>query len=144
MENTYSNKPSLLSYRGRARRRTYWFTILGISLVAAVATFITILPFINDLAQGGIDDLEVAVSRHAIELLILLAIGTVTFILLLPVSVRRLHDRNMSGWWILAFMLGGMIPYVGSLVSIVQFVIMGCLAGTPGPNRFGPDPKGRG
>lgn len=143
MSDTTQDKPSFLSYRGRARRRTYWCATLGIGVVASVAAFIAVLPFINELAQGGIDDLEVALSRSATGLLIALAIGIVTFFLLLPVSVRRLHDRNMSGWWLLAFMLGGMIPYVGSLVGIAQFVIMGCLGGTPGPNRFGPDPKGR-
>lgn len=142
MSDTTQDKPSFLSYRGRARRRTYWCATLGIGVVASVAAFIAILPFINELANGGIDDLEVALSKSATGLLIALAIGIVTFFLLLPVSVRRLHDRNMSGWWLLAFMLGGMIPYVGSLVSIAQFVIMGCLGGTPGPNRFGPDPKG--
>jgi uncharacterized membrane protein YhaH (DUF805 family) len=36
-----------------------------------------------------------------------------------------------------------MIPYIGFLVSIAFLVLM-ALPGTPGPNRFGPDPKGAG
>lgn len=74
-----------------------------------------------------------------------IAVGVIAFFLLLPVNVRRLHDRDMPGWWLLAFWLGSMLPFLGILVGIAQFVIMGCLAGTPGPNRYGADPKdGRG
>ena len=137
------NKPSFMSYRGRARRRTYWFATLGIGSVATVLAFIALLPFFNELANGGMDDLAVAMSRSASGLLIAFAAVAVAFVLLLPVNVRRLHDRNMSGWWMLVFILGGMIPYVGQLIGLVQFVIMGCLDGTPGPNCYGLDPKGR-
>ena len=137
------NKPSFLSYRGRARRRTYWFATLGIGIVATVAACVALLPLLNELANGGMDDLEVAMSRSACGLLIAFAVIVMALILLLPVNVRRLHDRNMSGWWMLVFILGGMIPYVGQLIGLVQFVIMGCLDGTPGPNRYGLDPKGR-
>jgi uncharacterized membrane protein YhaH (DUF805 family) len=52
----------------------------------------------------------------------------------LAVMVRRLHDQNLSGWFILLFF----IPYVGSIVMIVFM----CIRGTDGPNRFGSDPFG--
>ena len=141
MENTSPDKPSLLSYHGRARRRTYWCMTLGIGLAASIAMFIAVTPFLNELAKGGTDDLEVAMSRSAGGLLAAVAVCIIAFFLLLPVNVRRLHDRNLSGWWLLAFWIGGVIPVVGIIVGIVQFVIMGCLAGTPGPNSYGPDPK---
>ncbi len=63
----------------------------------------------------------------------------VTLALLVPslaVTFRRLHDTNRKGWWILI----GFIPLIGQLVLFIFYV----LDGTPGPNRFGPDPKGRG
>jgi len=135
------NKPSLLSYHGRARRSTYWRTTLWIGLVASVTVFISILPFLNELAKGGMDDLEVAVSRSANGLLAAVVVCIVTFFSLLPVNVRRLHDRNMSGWWLLAFWICYAIPFVRIMVWMVQFVLMGCLDGTPGPNSYGPDPK---
>ena len=47
------------------------------------------------------------------------------------VGVKRLHDRNKSGW----FWLLNMIP----LVNIWMFIEMYFLAGTPGENRFGPE-----
>ena len=141
MDNVPTDKPSFLSYRGRARRRTYWCATLGIGLAASVAIFIAILPFLNELAKGGMDDFEVAISRSASGLLVAIAVGIIAFFLLLPVNVRRLHDRNMSGWWLLALCLGSMLPFLGILVGIAQFVIMGCLAGTPGPNRYGMNPR---
>ena len=58
----------------------------------------------------------------------------------ISVSVRRLHDRDMSGWWYLGIIVASLIPIVGGIAGIVMLVIF-CLPGTPGPNRFGPDPK---
>ena len=58
------------------------------------------------------------------------------FIPMLAVQVRRFHDQDLSGWFILL----GFIPYLGGLIMLVFM----CIDGTPGPNRFGPDPKGRG
>jgi uncharacterized membrane protein YhaH (DUF805 family) len=52
--------------------------------------------------------------------------------LLLPnlaLAVRRLHDTDRSGWWLLI----GLIPIVGSLVLLVFYL----LPGTQGQNRFG-------
>jgi uncharacterized membrane protein YhaH (DUF805 family) len=53
----------------------------------------------------------------------------------LAVTFRRLHDTNRRGWWILI----GLIPLIGAVVLFIFYL----LDGTPGPNRFGPDPKGR-
>lgn len=58
----------------------------------------------------------------------------------IAVVVRRLHDRDMSGWWYLGVIVASMIPFVGFIAGIAFLVLM-FLPGTPGPNRFGPDPK---
>lgn len=55
------------------------------------------------------------------------------FIPSLAVTVRRFHDQDRSGW----FVLIGIIPYIGSLIVLVFMM----LDGTEGENRFGPDPK---
>lgn len=47
--------------------------------------------------------------------------------------IRRLHDRNMRGWWYLINFIPG---------GILVFLVLLCLKGTTGPNRFGPDPLG--
>ena len=46
--------------------------------------------------------------------------------------MRRLHDSDRSGFWLLILFF----PIIGSLVLLVFFI----MSGTRGPNRFGPDP----
>jgi uncharacterized membrane protein YhaH (DUF805 family) len=64
-----------------------------------------------------------------------LTTGIFSLVVLLPgiaVGVRRLHDLDRSGWWLLL----AFVPLIGTIILIVWF----CTRGTPGPNRFGPDP----
>ncbi|HYM98415.1 MAG TPA: DUF805 domain-containing protein [Aestuariivirgaceae bacterium] len=51
----------------------------------------------------------------------------------LAVLAKRWHDRDKSGWWSLI----GLVPFIGGVWILVE---CGCLPGTEGPNRFGPDP----
>ena len=62
-------------------------------------------------------------------------VGIVNAALICPslaVSVRRLHDTNKKGWWLLMYL----IPFIGAIWLIVLF----CFKGMEGENRFGPDP----
>jgi uncharacterized membrane protein YhaH (DUF805 family) len=52
----------------------------------------------------------------------------------LAISVKRWHDRNKSGWWVLI----ALIPVVGGLWTLIE---NGFLAGSDGPNRYGEDPR---
>lgn len=61
--------------------------------------------------------------------------GLATLLPGLGVEIRRLHDTNRSGWWILI----GLIPVIGGIILIVFFAS----AGTHGPNRFGAQPPPR-
>jgi uncharacterized membrane protein YhaH (DUF805 family) len=56
-----------------------------------------------------------------------------TFIPLLAVSVRRLHDINRSGWWFLVFF----IP----LANLILFLVVISEDSQPSENRYGPNPK---
>ena len=101
------------TFHGRARRSEYWWFALFNVIVSVVAAII-------DQALGGGQIFQVLVSLA----------------LLLPsiaVGVRRLHDTNRSGWWILI----GLIPLVGFIILIVFF----CTDSTPGDNNYGPSPK---
>ena len=120
-------------FSGRARRREFWLFwlfLIGIEIVFSI---------LIGLAGGSITDPTNrfgAMSGPAQALFALY--GLVMLGLLIPsvaVAIRRLHDTNRSAWWILIALL----PILGALVLIVFYL----LDGTPGPNRFGEDPKGR-
>ena len=130
-------------FTGRSRRMEYWsFALLNI-LVWAVLFGIRI-------SSGGFAELRAATENGGVfavygylfsgigSLLALWALAT--FVPNIAVNVRRLHDRDMSGWWYLGAFIAGMIPLVGWIISLAYLVLM-FLPGTPGPNRFGPDPK---
>lgn len=128
-------------FSGRSRRMEYWmFALLNVIIV-------TVLMFLT-LGAGGMaglaDPAAIGVGVGAMfgGLGILLLIYVLAVLIpSIAVTVRRLHDREMSGWWYLGAVIGSMIPFVGFLVSIAFLVLM-ALPGTPGPNRYGPDPKG--
>ena len=112
-----------VTFTGRSRRTAYWmFVLFQILVYIAVAILGMIL-------SGGNSN-----SAAATGLMALVTLG-----LLLPsiaVTVRRLHDTNRTGWWILISFL----PLIGGIWLLVLTI----LDGTPATNRFGPDPKGRG
>ncbi len=105
-------KEFLLTYTGRINRQRYWAYVLVAIAIAIVASII-------DGILGG------------------QVVGTlVSLAMLYPgicVSIKRWHDRDKSGWWILIVL----IPIVGWIWSFVE---VGCLKGTDGSNRFGADP----
>jgi uncharacterized membrane protein YhaH (DUF805 family) len=109
-------------FSGRSRRKEYWmFVLLQIVVIVGLSIIETIL----DLS-GTVLGLYGPLTMLAILAL---------FIPGIAVSIRRLHDTDRSGWWILL----GLVPLVG-LVLIVFMV----LEGTRGPNQYGEDPKGFG
>ncbi|MEU9292113.1 DUF805 domain-containing protein [Streptomyces sp. NPDC048266] len=99
-------------FSGRARRKEFWMFQL-ISLIVAIVLYGI------DLAIG----MPLLGSLYALAVL-LPALGLL---------VRRLHDTDRSGWWILI----GLVPLVGSIVLIV----FTCLEGDQRENAHGPNPK---
>jgi len=101
-----------VNFSGRACRSEFWYWFLFYA--------------IGMLASGAIDRWIVG-PPFILDGIFFLA----TFLPGLSVSVRRLHDLDRSGWW----MLLDLIPLVGGIILIFWF----CMKGTDGPNRFGPD-----
>ena len=104
-------------FSGRSRRKEFWLFMLLYIIVIVVAGVI-------DGVMGTLD-VEGGIGVFS---------GIVSLGLLIPsiaVSVRRLHDRNLRGWWLLVYFTG-----IGAIVIIIFF----CMRGTVGENRFGDDP----
>ena len=109
-----------LVFEGRARRKEYWFFVLFNIIIAMILAII-------DSTIGTLNP-ETGVG---------LLSGVYSLAVLIPtiaVAIRRLHDTDRSGWWLLILL----VPIIGGLVLLVFFV----LDGTPGSNQFGPNPKG--
>jgi uncharacterized membrane protein YhaH (DUF805 family) len=105
-------------FRGRARRAEYWWFFLFTVLVSIVAGII-------DAGLGTTTQSGVGLIGSVASLALLLPS--------LAVTVRRLHDTDRSGWWVLAFL----IPIVGWVLWLV-FMLSDS---NPHQNRFGPSPK---
>jgi len=115
-------------FSGRARRLEFWLFTLFIVLVEIVY-FVLLGVTGNFLTSdyGGMNGAGIAL----VGIFSLFFLGI--FIPSIAVTFRRLHDTNRSAWWLLISFL----PVIGALVLLVFYF----LPGTPGPNRFGPDPK---
>lgn len=120
-------------FSGRSRRMEYWMFSL-FQLIVMVVLCVLIFAGGFSLDEYGAEPQLSAVGYVGIFGLIIYALAT--FIPGLAVTVRRLHDQDKSGWWILI----QFIPYIGPLILLVLMF----LDGTRGENRFGPDPKADG
>jgi len=105
----------------------------GLLYTAAIIVLIMIAGISAQDAKPGVDAMPMG---FAIGILLVILLYLALFVPTLAVKARRFHDQEPSGWLVLI----GFIPYIGWLVILIFM----CIDGTAGPNRFGPDPKGRG
>jgi uncharacterized membrane protein YhaH (DUF805 family) len=140
-------------FSGRAPRAEYWWYVLAIIIAYVVLAIVESLTGLKGMVFGVYGPLTA---------LLWLA----TIVPGLAVGVRRLHDTNRSAWWLLLMVpyllvaimsvmamrnggagamaaLGaiGLLGLVGLVCAIVLLVFM-ALPGTPGDNRYGPNPYG--
>lgn len=104
-----------VGFEGRARRAEYWQFAL-----------------VNLVIWGVLFAIGAAIGFTYLESLYSLAV----FLPGLAVTVRRLHDTNRSGWWILLS--------VAFLIGLIALIVLLCQDSTPGPNQHGENPKGIG
>ena len=162
------------TFRGRARRKEFWLWVLFIILVSVALSAVD-----HALGLGGAGPYAygpttpspggpragVAAGAGAGFRGGLLT-GLFSLAVLLPniaVQVRRLHDVDRTGWWLLLpvipYLVGlgcviagavagalglagiGVAAMVAGLIGAVVLLVWFCLDGTRGPNRFGEDPK---
>ena len=146
----------VILFHGRYRRRKFW--LLSLALPALLIFILPPLAAMSDPKGGG-----GAVALFVMALPFLWLYG--------KLIAHRLHDLGWPGWWSLVFVLLPIFmfresyaiydrieqsyevqqafkPYVifmllGSFaIFIGGFIVVGCLRGTRGPNKYGPDPRG--
>jgi uncharacterized membrane protein YhaH (DUF805 family) len=100
------------TFSGRARRSEYWYFFLFNVIVSIVAAII-----------------DAAIGTPALQIIV----GLALLVPGLAVGVRRLHDTDRSGW----FLLIALIPLVGTIIVIVFL----CQDSSPGTNAYGPSPN---
>lgn len=114
-------------FSGRSRRKEYWMFALLVVVVSMVLAFVGIA-----LGHGMATGSGIPMAAGPM----MLVFGLFVLAIIIPsfaVQVRRFHDQDKSGW----FVLLNLVPYVGGLIVLIFM----CLEGTHGPNRFGEDPK---
>lgn len=107
------------NFEGRARRSEYWwFSLISVGLLAVMLFVAAVLTAANDAAG----------ALFVVPVLFWVA----TFIPALAAAVRRLHDTNKSGWWLLIYF----VPFGAIVILIFLFI-----EGDRGPNQYGWPPK---
>lgn len=106
----------LLKFDGRIRRMGWWIAGIAMGLVS------TVVENIRDSDTSWVITLVFGI------------IALIIWIIGISLSVRRWHDLNKSGWWILV----NVIPILGWIYSLVM---LGFMPGDQGSNQYGPPPK---
>ena len=127
------------SFEGRVNRKKYWMNFA----LPVVLVFIFVPAII-----AAIFGVKVASVVY----------GFLSVLVIWPklaLAAKRLHDRELSGWWQVAPFMTMVLAGIGAAIFkplAVVFIIaavglgvwlaaqIGFLKGTDGPNRFGPDP----
>jgi uncharacterized membrane protein YhaH (DUF805 family) len=148
----------LFSFKGRFNRGKYWLFVLLYAVTAITIFGLGAGMMLQGAADGGLAGLAAGGIFFAILIFLFVIVAFASW---LAVSVKRLHDRDKSGWWALPLLFGpgvlsvlapflnpspfevsraGMICTLLALViAIWAFVELGILRGTIGENRYGPD-----
>jgi uncharacterized membrane protein YhaH (DUF805 family) len=154
-------------FSGRSRRTEYWMFFL-FQILIGVAFWVLLAIVGGGALMSGGDPTALAAAGGAIMIVSALYL-LVSLALLIPgiaVTVRRLHDTNRTGKWLLALIgayvvmlvgtfmaasnpdnpgLGGILAMVGGIAALILALVLLVfmfLEGTRGPNNYGPDPKG--
>lgn len=140
---------------GRAQRAAYWYVLLyQLIIYAVLLTVIFMADGGNQLWEviqmrldGDVDatiadDFGLGISG-VIGILILFGFAIANILPDIMLGIRRFHDLDQTGWFVLIFKILGIIPIVGHIANVANLIWF-AMPGTEGPNKYGPDPLGRG
>jgi uncharacterized membrane protein YhaH (DUF805 family) len=157
----------LFRFKGRINRKPWWLASLAVGIATSLIT--AILEFGARVSGNTAVDPGTQLSEPTgIIGLAVLAVGLANTWIAFALCVKRLHDRDRTGWWLvwqslvlmlavilivvaiavpseqapLWYALVGGASVAAFAISVWLFVEIGFLRGAQGPNRFGPDPLG--
>ena len=179
MGNSLTSNEFLFSFQGRINRARYWYAVFA-SMISCLVFLFLLAVALGAIFGAGVKSVDLntfgvfgdspslpfradfngAGPASPVSLLFY-ALGAPIFVgalwFLAATTVKRLHDRGKSGWWIVPFFvvpnllgkiedglavswLANFLVLVMAVLSFWAFVEMLCVRGTSGPNRFGSDP----
>jgi uncharacterized membrane protein YhaH (DUF805 family) len=128
----------LFSFNGRVRRLHWWLLRIGIlfaGLVILTGAVLAIQAVFPDVMVGAEMNLSLNPIAQMIWVVTFFAVLITWFWASLAIGVKRWHDRDKSGFWVLL----ALIPLIGPIWTIIE---CGFIDGTQGPNKYGASPKG--
>ena len=118
----------LFGFQGRTNRAKFWL----VALIILVIEFI-LFGALGSMIGMSADPEQALNAIGPVAWIVIVVFGIVAPWISVAVAVKRYHDRNKSGWWVLIVF----VPVIGGLWYLIE---CGFLRGTPGPNNYGPDP----
>ena len=111
-----------VNFATRAARSEFWFWVLFSFILSSAATYL-------DLAVFADFDIDTLLDVSLTPFSTVVSLGL--FLPSLAVSIRRLHDIDRTGWWMLI---------IFTIIGVLLLLAWDCIKGTTGSNRYGPDP----
>jgi uncharacterized membrane protein YhaH (DUF805 family) len=121
-------KDLLFGFQGRANRAKFWLVALAIFVIEVI-----IFAVLGGTTAMSDNPEQAMANIGPVAGIALFVFGVVALWISIAVAVKRYHDRNKSGWWVLIVF----VPIIGGLWYLIE---CGFLRGTPGSNNYGPDP----
>ena len=121
-------KDLLFGFQGRANRAKFWLVALAIFVIEVI-----IFAVLGGTTAMSDNPEQALANIGSVAGIALMVFGLVALWISIAVAVKRYHDRNKSGWWVLIVL----VPIIGGLWYLIE---CGFLRGTPGSNNYGPDP----
>jgi uncharacterized membrane protein YhaH (DUF805 family) len=118
----------LFGFQGRTNRAKFWLVAVALLVIEII-----VLAVLCGGAMMSDDPQQALASLGPVAGIVLVILGLAATWITIAVGIKRFHDRNKSGVWILIIF----VPVIGSLWYLIE---CGFLRGTPGPNDYGPDP----
>jgi uncharacterized membrane protein YhaH (DUF805 family) len=123
-------KDLLFGVHGRVNRAKFWLVALGIFVLEVI-----IFAVLGGTTAMSTDPEQALANIGPVAGIVLFVFGVAALWISIAIAIKRYHDRNKSGWWVLIVF----VPIIGGLWYLIE---CGFLRGTPGPNNYGPDPLG--